>query len=81
MLSDYYLFDDVIHGASLPEEALPYLKKLEISDKVEVRDGRLAGLLGIATTNIIVEVIVAFIGAVILLVILRAVTGRSRRTA
>jgi len=43
--------------------------------------GFVAGLLGIAATNIIMQIIVAFVGAVILLVILRAVgVGRSRST-
>ena len=42
----------------------------------------IAGLFGIAATNIIVQSIVAFVGAVILLVILRAVgVGRTRTTS
>ena len=43
--------------------------------------GWLASLLGIAVTNILVQVVVAFIGAVILLIIFRALTGRSRMRA
>jgi uncharacterized membrane protein YeaQ/YmgE (transglycosylase-associated protein family) len=38
--------------------------------------GWLAGLAGIATTNLLIEIIVAFVGAVILLVIFRALTHR-----
>jgi uncharacterized membrane protein YeaQ/YmgE (transglycosylase-associated protein family) len=38
--------------------------------------GWLAGLAGIAVTNIIVQVVVAFVGAMILLVVFRALTGR-----
>ena len=38
--------------------------------------GWLAGLAGIAVTNIVVELIVAFVGAVILLVVFRALTHR-----
>lgn len=38
--------------------------------------GWLAGLAGIATTNIIIEIVVAFVGAAILLVIFRALTHR-----
>jgi uncharacterized membrane protein YeaQ/YmgE (transglycosylase-associated protein family) len=43
--------------------------------------GWLASLMGFAVTNILVQVIVAFIGAVILLIIFRAITGRSRMHA
>jgi uncharacterized membrane protein YeaQ/YmgE (transglycosylase-associated protein family) len=38
--------------------------------------GWLAGLAGIAVTNILVEVVVAFVGAAILLVIFRSLTHR-----
>ena len=38
--------------------------------------GFLAGLLGISTAHILIEVIVAFVGAVILLVVFRALTHR-----
>ena len=38
--------------------------------------GWLAGLAGIAMTNILIEIVVAFVGAVILLVIFRALTHR-----
>lgn len=38
--------------------------------------GWLAGLVGIAATNIVMEVVVAFVGAAILLVIFRALTRR-----
>jgi uncharacterized membrane protein YeaQ/YmgE (transglycosylase-associated protein family) len=38
--------------------------------------GWLAGLAGIAATNIVLEIVVAFIGAVILLVVFRALTHR-----
>jgi uncharacterized membrane protein YeaQ/YmgE (transglycosylase-associated protein family) len=38
--------------------------------------GWLAGLIGIAATNIVMEVVVAFVGAVILLVVFRALTHR-----
>ena len=38
--------------------------------------GFLAGLLGIAATNIVMEIVVAFVGAVILLVVFRALTKR-----
>jgi uncharacterized membrane protein YeaQ/YmgE (transglycosylase-associated protein family) len=41
--------------------------------------GWLAGLAHISVTNILVQIVVAFVGAVILLVIFRAVTGRGRR--
>jgi uncharacterized membrane protein YeaQ/YmgE (transglycosylase-associated protein family) len=43
--------------------------------------GWIASLMGIAVTNILVQVVVAFIGAVILLIIFRAVTSRSRARA
>jgi uncharacterized membrane protein YeaQ/YmgE (transglycosylase-associated protein family) len=43
--------------------------------------GWLASLLGFAVTNILVQIVVAFIGAVILLIIFRAVAGRSRMHA
>ena len=43
--------------------------------------GWLASLLGFAVTNILIQVVVAFIGAVILLIIFRAITGRSRMHA
>jgi uncharacterized membrane protein YeaQ/YmgE (transglycosylase-associated protein family) len=38
--------------------------------------GWLAGLVGIGVTNIIVEILVAFVGALILLAIFRALTHR-----
>ena len=38
--------------------------------------GWLAGLVGIDVTNIVVELLVAFVGAVILLFLFRMVTGR-----
>lgn len=38
--------------------------------------GWLAGLAGIATTNIVMEIVVAFVGAAILLVVFRALTHR-----
>jgi uncharacterized membrane protein YeaQ/YmgE (transglycosylase-associated protein family) len=38
--------------------------------------GWLAGLAGIAMTNILIEIVVAFVGAAILLVIFRALTHR-----
>jgi uncharacterized membrane protein YeaQ/YmgE (transglycosylase-associated protein family) len=38
--------------------------------------GWLAGMAGIATTNILMEVVIAFIGAAILLVVFRALTHR-----
>jgi uncharacterized membrane protein YeaQ/YmgE (transglycosylase-associated protein family) len=38
--------------------------------------GWLAGLAGIAVTNILMEVLVAFVGAAILLVVFRALTHR-----
>ncbi len=38
----------------------------------------LAGVLGIAMTGLLSEIIVAFIGAAILLAVLRLVTGRGR---
>jgi uncharacterized membrane protein YeaQ/YmgE (transglycosylase-associated protein family) len=41
--------------------------------------GWLAGLAHISVANIIVRIVVAFVGAVILLIILRAVTGRRKR--
>ena len=41
-------------------------------------DGFLAGLLGIGSSNIIVSIIIAFIGACILIAILRAVSGSRR---
>jgi len=43
--------------------------------------GWLAGLVGISVTNVFMLVVVAFVGAVILLVIFRAVTGRGRMRA
>jgi uncharacterized membrane protein YeaQ/YmgE (transglycosylase-associated protein family) len=43
--------------------------------------GWLAGLAHISVTNILVQIVVAFVGAVILLIIFRAVTGRGRRRA
>ena len=43
--------------------------------------GWLASLMGIAVTNILVQIIVAFVGAVILLMIFRAVAGRGRMRA
>jgi uncharacterized membrane protein YeaQ/YmgE (transglycosylase-associated protein family) len=41
--------------------------------------GWLAGLAHISVTNILVQIVVAFVGAVILLIIFRAVTGRGKR--
>jgi uncharacterized membrane protein YeaQ/YmgE (transglycosylase-associated protein family) len=38
--------------------------------------GWLAGLAGIAVTNLVMEVVVAFVGAAILLVVFRALTHR-----
>lgn len=38
--------------------------------------GWLAGLFGIATTNIFIEIVVAFVGAAILLIVFRALTHR-----
>jgi len=38
--------------------------------------GWLAGFVGIAATNIVMDIVVAFVGAAILLVIFRAVTHR-----
>jgi uncharacterized membrane protein YeaQ/YmgE (transglycosylase-associated protein family) len=38
--------------------------------------GWLAGLAGIAATNLVMEVVVAFVGAAILLVVFRALTNR-----
>jgi len=38
--------------------------------------GWLAGLVGIAATNLVMDVVVAFVGAVILLVVFRALTHR-----
>jgi uncharacterized membrane protein YeaQ/YmgE (transglycosylase-associated protein family) len=38
--------------------------------------GWLAGLVGIAAGNILIEIVVAFVGAAILLVVFRALTGR-----
>jgi uncharacterized membrane protein YeaQ/YmgE (transglycosylase-associated protein family) len=43
--------------------------------------GWLASLMGFAVTNILIQIVVAFIGAVILLIIFRAVAGRSRMHA
>ena len=43
--------------------------------------GWLAGLVGISVSNIFILAVVAFVGAVILLVIFRAVTGRGRLRA
>lgn len=40
--------------------------------------GWLAGLAGIAVTNLLVEIIVAFVGAAILLFLFRLVTSRGR---
>ncbi len=39
VFADYYLFDDLIYGSALPEEALPYLEKLDIAHRVTVKDG------------------------------------------
>jgi uncharacterized membrane protein YeaQ/YmgE (transglycosylase-associated protein family) len=38
--------------------------------------GWLAGLVGIAAGNILIEIVVAFVGAAILLIVFRALTGR-----
>ena len=43
--------------------------------------GWLAGLAHISVTNILVQIVVAFVGAVILLIIFRAVVGRGRMRA
>ena len=43
--------------------------------------GWLAGLAHISVANIVVQVVVAFVGAVILLIIFRAVSGRGRMRA
>jgi uncharacterized membrane protein YeaQ/YmgE (transglycosylase-associated protein family) len=43
--------------------------------------GWLAGLMGIAVTNILVQVIVAFVGALILLFLFRMITSRGRARA
>jgi uncharacterized membrane protein YeaQ/YmgE (transglycosylase-associated protein family) len=40
--------------------------------------GFLAGLVGISAGNILVEIVIAFVGAVILLLIFRAVTSRGK---
>jgi uncharacterized membrane protein YeaQ/YmgE (transglycosylase-associated protein family) len=40
--------------------------------------GFLAGLAGISASNIFIEIVIAFVGAVILLVVFRAVTSRRR---
>ena len=40
--------------------------------------GWLAGMLGIAASNIVVEILIAFVGAFILLFLFRAVAGRGR---
>jgi uncharacterized membrane protein YeaQ/YmgE (transglycosylase-associated protein family) len=40
--------------------------------------GFLAGLVGISATNIIAEIVIAFVGAVILLLVFRAVTSRGK---
>jgi uncharacterized membrane protein YeaQ/YmgE (transglycosylase-associated protein family) len=40
--------------------------------------GFLAGLANISASNILVEIVIAFVGAVILLLIFRAVTSRGR---
>jgi uncharacterized membrane protein YeaQ/YmgE (transglycosylase-associated protein family) len=42
--------------------------------------GWLAGLVGIAVTNILVQTVVAFVGAVILLAIFRAIAGSRGRS-
>ncbi len=51
VFSDFYLFEDLVAGgpggegsASLPQAALPYLKRLEIDHKVSVRDGSFSTL-------------------------------------
>ncbi|MGC4060235.1 MAG: cyclic peptide export ABC transporter [Aquabacterium sp.] len=45
VFSDFYLFDDLVvqgdaHRAFTSDEALPYLKRLEIDHKVAIQDGR-----------------------------------------
>jgi uncharacterized membrane protein YeaQ/YmgE (transglycosylase-associated protein family) len=40
--------------------------------------GFLAGLVGISAGNILIEIVIAFVGAVILLLVFRAVTSRGR---
>jgi uncharacterized membrane protein YeaQ/YmgE (transglycosylase-associated protein family) len=40
--------------------------------------GFLAGLVGISAGNILVEIVIAFVGAVILLLVFRAVTSRGK---
>ncbi len=48
VFSDFYLFEDLVAGsegsASLPQAALPYLKRLEIDHKVSVQDGSFSTL-------------------------------------
>ncbi len=48
VFSDFYLFEDLVGGgegsASLPQAALPYLKRLEIDHKVSVQDGSFSTL-------------------------------------
>jgi len=40
IFADYFLFDELVQdGKALPEDASRYLKRLEISHKVSVRDG------------------------------------------
>jgi uncharacterized membrane protein YeaQ/YmgE (transglycosylase-associated protein family) len=43
-----------------------------------VLGGWLAGLAGISISNILVEIVVAFVGAVIVLLVFRALTSRGR---
>jgi uncharacterized membrane protein YeaQ/YmgE (transglycosylase-associated protein family) len=43
--------------------------------------GFLAGLLGISSSNVIVSIIIAFIGACVFIAILRAISGSTRRRA
>ncbi len=40
VFADYYLFDDLIHDSTLPQNAQVYLERLNIADKVTIRDGR-----------------------------------------
>ncbi len=40
VFSDYYLFDDLIHAGSAAGDVQPYLRRLGIAHKVNVRNGR-----------------------------------------
>ncbi|GCF09087.1 GlsB/YeaQ/YmgE family stress response membrane protein [Dictyobacter arantiisoli] len=43
--------------------------------------GFLAGLLGIGSSNVIVSIVIAFIGACVFIAILRAIAGSTHRSA